>query len=745
MREFLLGLCVAAITINLALAQTIPRSAASIDCSAQADAKGLHGAERAAFMTQCKSNVAQAASVYVVANTQPPDAYLSLRSEPTTKSGVRIVQMPNGTKLEVLQRNPDGWWRVKIVDSGQEGWTLSGQGKARWIVSADQASNKAPGEPSVAPEQSQPEEASRGVKMPAKVNAPTSNANQRASFDCFKAKSASARLICSDPALSEADRELGEVFSGSIANLQGDDKKGRLQAQLDWIRARNTRCGLGADKAAVATGELRSSWKCMMDALLERKAEVAGSRQFAKSQAGQQQELTLEGTFGSLKFEGRYTFHISGSNTVYDVKSLTVHFVANSQVNRVDAVKLDSIQIVATKKVAEKVEVLFKQSVPLAMPNLDNAMQMATVENLHFEVPTTIVTEATHVGFGLIAGQMLWPVSTELKTTPSAGNPTAAPSPASSIATASTPIQPRSEVSVVRQNDVTVTVCPGCSGQRTQQATFYSVKFHYRGLSGDAHCTMANSSSGSVDGIGIGLTVADGSESWFFDDDRINSILSPIKAAVYEECKKGFQEGVLRNYLNNPAKGVREYFSVSSTIAGMYQGIAGNSTGLNAPWSITVNGYKDRENQRLAQVQAQQQLALQQQRQAEQKQRAVAQLASRGTTASGAHSAEVLQCINGFFPRMGFSAPMFKPSPCSDYIAIESINTLDSRDIAGGIEVMTDVTVVVIEPFRSDSMLAGACGVVANNTQQIGARVRLQTRIAFEKWNSGLRCTSQHW
>jgi hypothetical protein len=42
--------------------------------------------------------------------------------------------MPNGTALEVLKRNSDGWWYVRVVASGQEGWALSGQKDKRWIV-----------------------------------------------------------------------------------------------------------------------------------------------------------------------------------------------------------------------------------------------------------------------------------------------------------------------------------------------------------------------------------------------------------------------------------------------------------------------------------------------------------------------------------------------------------------------------------------------------------------------------------
>ena len=52
-------------------------------------------------------------SFYYVANTRPPDAYLSLRTEPTTSRGMNIMTMPNGTLLELIERRLDGWWHVR--------------------------------------------------------------------------------------------------------------------------------------------------------------------------------------------------------------------------------------------------------------------------------------------------------------------------------------------------------------------------------------------------------------------------------------------------------------------------------------------------------------------------------------------------------------------------------------------------------------------------------------------------------
>jgi Family of unknown function (DUF6636)/Bacterial SH3 domain len=86
----------------------------------------------------CDSSLAQNAGRdaphYFVANTRPPDAFLALRTHPSSRIGQRITTMPNGTLLRVLQRNDDGWWYVRVVPTGQEGWALSGQGSSTWIV-----------------------------------------------------------------------------------------------------------------------------------------------------------------------------------------------------------------------------------------------------------------------------------------------------------------------------------------------------------------------------------------------------------------------------------------------------------------------------------------------------------------------------------------------------------------------------------------------------------------------------------
>lgn len=86
------------------------------------------------FIFVCSPSSSQEGPEYVVANTAPPDAYLALRTRPAASGGQRIMRMPNGTRLQVLRREPSGWWLVHVLPGGPAGWALSRQGDRMWIV-----------------------------------------------------------------------------------------------------------------------------------------------------------------------------------------------------------------------------------------------------------------------------------------------------------------------------------------------------------------------------------------------------------------------------------------------------------------------------------------------------------------------------------------------------------------------------------------------------------------------------------
>ena len=56
-----------------------------------------------------------------------PDPFLALRTQPNTQSGQRIAKMRNGSNVQVLATQTDGWWFVRTAE-GQTGWAKSGAG-----------------------------------------------------------------------------------------------------------------------------------------------------------------------------------------------------------------------------------------------------------------------------------------------------------------------------------------------------------------------------------------------------------------------------------------------------------------------------------------------------------------------------------------------------------------------------------------------------------------------------------------
>jgi hypothetical protein len=60
---------------------------------------------------------------YYVGPVFPPDPWLALRSEPSSKAGYQIKQMPEGTLFRLLDTSGE-WYKVQLQD-GQIGWAHS--------------------------------------------------------------------------------------------------------------------------------------------------------------------------------------------------------------------------------------------------------------------------------------------------------------------------------------------------------------------------------------------------------------------------------------------------------------------------------------------------------------------------------------------------------------------------------------------------------------------------------------------
>ena len=57
-----------------------------------------------------------------------PGGHLELRTLPSSTVGRSVAALPNGTKLEVLGREYDGWWYVRVLETSKEGWVYKGVG-----------------------------------------------------------------------------------------------------------------------------------------------------------------------------------------------------------------------------------------------------------------------------------------------------------------------------------------------------------------------------------------------------------------------------------------------------------------------------------------------------------------------------------------------------------------------------------------------------------------------------------------
>ena len=107
----------------------------SIEAAArEKDAAGRARLEAEVERQRLAAAAAAAAPRYsYVWDTRPPDDWLALRTEPSAQSGRQLARMANGTLIEVLEKRTDNWWRVRVVETGQEGWTLNRQGDRVWI------------------------------------------------------------------------------------------------------------------------------------------------------------------------------------------------------------------------------------------------------------------------------------------------------------------------------------------------------------------------------------------------------------------------------------------------------------------------------------------------------------------------------------------------------------------------------------------------------------------------------------
>ena len=96
-------------------------------------------------------------------------------------------------------------------------------------------------------------------------------------FDCLATNSTAGLLICADPDLAIADKELNSQILALIGKLKEDEAKGAFGEYARWIRSRDRKCDLD-DKDNVPLDELTSSEACLAAEIDRKTAEVIAAK-----------------------------------------------------------------------------------------------------------------------------------------------------------------------------------------------------------------------------------------------------------------------------------------------------------------------------------------------------------------------------------------------------------------------------------------------------------------------------------
>ena len=96
-------------------------------------------------------------------------------------------------------------------------------------------------------------------------------------FDCLATNTTAGILICGDPALAIADRELNALVVGLTGKMKDEEAQGAFAEYGRWTRERDRKCDL-ADKDNVPLQELSSSEACLADYSSRKTAEVVAAK-----------------------------------------------------------------------------------------------------------------------------------------------------------------------------------------------------------------------------------------------------------------------------------------------------------------------------------------------------------------------------------------------------------------------------------------------------------------------------------
>ncbi|MFB9263200.1 lysozyme inhibitor LprI family protein [Bradyrhizobium erythrophlei] len=111
-------------------------------------------------------------------------------------------------------------------------------------------------------------------------------------FDCLATGTTAGLLICGDPALAIADKDLNTQVLALIAKLGDDEAQGAFSDYARWTRTRDRKCKL-ADKDNVPLAELAPFEGCLAGELARKTTEIAAAKGDPKKVFGRAQSSPL--------------------------------------------------------------------------------------------------------------------------------------------------------------------------------------------------------------------------------------------------------------------------------------------------------------------------------------------------------------------------------------------------------------------------------------------------------------------
>ncbi|HJQ60022.1 MAG TPA: lysozyme inhibitor LprI family protein [Vineibacter sp.] len=102
----------------------------------------------------------------------------------------------------------------------------------------------------------------------------STDANPDASFPCRAARTYFEKLICSNPALRSADREMGEAYQATRTKLAPAEKAKLEREQVQWLGQRGRSCGIES-RATEYKGDAAALVHCLVVETKARSAAIA--------------------------------------------------------------------------------------------------------------------------------------------------------------------------------------------------------------------------------------------------------------------------------------------------------------------------------------------------------------------------------------------------------------------------------------------------------------------------------------